>query len=124
MAVLAVIAATTGEASAQARGFVTFETSEVVIETRDGERHDFRVELAVNQRQRMQGLMYRSQLAPGAGMLVGYGRETPIAMWMKNTIVPPYMLLTGAAGVLVQIAVRPAPGSVAPIPSECPVAAA
>ena len=123
MAVLAVIAAAAGEASAQARGFVTFETSEVVIETRDGERHDFRVELAVNQRQRMQGLMYRSKLAPGAGMLFDYGRETPIAMWMKNTIVPLDMLFIGADGVIVNIAERTVPGSLAPIPSDGPVRA-
>ena len=123
MAVLAVIAAATGEASAQARGFVTFETSEVVIETRDGKRHDFRVELALNQRQRMQGLMYRPKLAPGAGMLFDYGRETPIAMWMKNTIVPLDMLFIGADGVIVNIAERTVPGSLATIPSEGPVRA-
>ncbi|MCZ6483093.1 MAG: DUF192 domain-containing protein [Alphaproteobacteria bacterium] len=123
MAVLAIIATPAGEASAQARGFVTFETSEVVIETRDGKRHDFRVELALNQRQRAQGLMYRPKLAPGAGMLFDYGRETPIAMWMKNTIVPLDMLFIGADGVIVNIAERTVPGSLAPIPSNGPVRA-
>ena len=124
MAVLVVIAPPAGgEASAQARGFVTFETSEVVIETRDGKRHDFRVELALNQRQRTQGLMYRQKLAPGAGMLFDYGRETPIAMWMKNTIVPLDMLFIGADGVIVNIAERTVPGSLATIPSEGPVRA-
>ncbi len=123
MAVMAIVATPAPEASAQARGFVTFETSEVVIETRDGKRHDFRVELALNQRQRMQGLMYRPKLAPGAGMLFDYGRETPIAMWMKNTIVPLDMLFIGADGVIVNSAERTVPGSLAPIPSDGPVRA-
>ena len=118
MAVLAVIIAPAGEALAQARGFVTFETSEIVIETRDGKRHDFRVELALNQRQRAQGLMYRPKLAPGAGMLFDYGWETPVAMWMKNTIVPLDMLFIGADGVIVNIAERTVPRSLAPIPSD------
>ncbi len=123
MAVLAAIAAPAGEVLAEARGFVTFETSEIVIETQDGKRHDFRVELALTGRQRMQGLMYRPKLAPGAGMLFDYGRETPIAMWMKNTIVPLDMLLIGADGVIVNIAERTVPGSLAPIPSDGPVRA-
>jgi uncharacterized membrane protein (UPF0127 family) len=118
MAVLAIVAAGAGEASAQARGFVTFETSKLVIQTQDGKRHDFRVELALNQRQRMQGLMYRPKLAPGAGMLFDYGRETPVAMWMKNTIVPLDMLFIGADGVVVNIAQRTVPGSLTPIPSD------
>lgn len=117
MAVLAIILTPAPEASAQARGLVTFETSELVIETRDGKRHDFRVELALSPRQRAQGLMYRPKLAPDAGMLFDYGRETPIAMWMKNTIVPLDMLFIGADGVIKNIAQRTVPGSLAAIPS-------
>ena len=117
------VAAPAGGAPAQAPGFGTFETSEVGIETRDGKRHHCSVELAVNQRQRMQGLMYRPKLAPGAGMLFDYGRETPVAMWMKKTIVPLDMLFIGADGVIVNIAQRTVPGSLAPIPSDRPVRA-
>ena len=123
MAVLAAITTPAGEALAQARGFVTFETSEIVIETRDGKRHDFRVELALTGRQRMQGLMYRPKLAPGAGMLFDYGRETPVTMWMKNTMVPLDMLFIAADGVIVNIAERTVPGSLTQIPSDGPVRA-
>ena len=46
---------------------VGFATSPLVIETADGRRHSFTVELALTDQQQMQGLMYRRALAPDRG---------------------------------------------------------
>ena len=112
-----------GGALAEEGGLVTFETSELAIETARGERHRFRVEFAATHAQRAQGLMYRPSLAPDAGMLFDYGRETLVAMWMKNTFIPLDILFIAANGVIVNIAERTVPGSLASISSAGPVRA-
>lgn len=37
---------------------------------------------------REEGLMYRTELAPGTGMLFVYDQEQPLSFWMRNTFVP------------------------------------
>ena len=46
-------------------------------------RHAFQVEVARNDADRAQGLMYRRYLAPDRGMLFDFGRVQPISMWMQ-----------------------------------------
>ncbi len=48
----------------------------------------FRVELAVTQPERSQGLMHRESLPADAGMLFIFGAERPYSFWMKNTLIP------------------------------------
>ncbi len=45
----------------------------------------FQVELARSQEERQRGLMYRSHLPKGHGMLFIQPEATPAAFWMKNT---------------------------------------
>src|SRR5688572_15029782 len=56
------------------------------IVSRNG-RHAFQVELARNDAERAQGLMFRRNLAPDRGMLFDFGRVQPISMWMQNTYI-------------------------------------
>jgi uncharacterized membrane protein (UPF0127 family) len=100
----------------------TFERDRVVIETFEGTRHRFEVELALNGDQRAQGLMYRRRLADDAGMLFLYGREWPVSMWMKNTFIPLDMLFIAGDGRIVSIAERTVPQSLETISSGQPVA--
>ena len=79
--------------------------------------HKFRVELALTHQQQMQGLMFRRNMAPDAGMLFVYRREAPIAMWMKNTYIPLDMLFISRDGKIVKIAERTVPLSEATISS-------
>jgi len=90
------------------RNLVSFAKAPILIES-GGKSHKFTVELALSQRQQMQGLMFRRQMAPDAGMLFVYRREEPTAMWMKNTFLPLDMLFIGRGGVVNKIAERTVP---------------
>ena len=46
------------------------------------------VELAADDENRAQGLMYRDQLRPGTGMLFLFAEEGEYPFWMKNTKIP------------------------------------
>ena len=87
----------------------TPEQHELVITTRDGERHSFLVELADEPAERARGLMYRRSLPEGEGMLFDYGVEQPVSMWMANTYVPLDMLFIEADGAIESIAERTTP---------------
>ncbi len=100
----------------------TFERDKVAIETTDGKRHRFEVELALSDAQRTQGLMYRRSLAADAGMLFLYGREWPVSMWMRNTQIPLDMLFIAGDGRIVRIVERTVPHSLETISSGGSVA--
>ena len=48
----------------------------------------FQVEIAHTPAQRAKGLMYRTQMPAGHGMLFLFPQPRPIAFWMKNTKIP------------------------------------
>lgn len=103
---------------------VGFATSPLAIETADGKRHAFTVELALTDRQQMQGLMFRRSLAPDRGMLFVYDRDHPLAMWMKNTYIPLDMLFLKADGRIINIIENVPPETLDTRPSEGPARAA
>ena len=112
-----------GGAARGAAQLQTFERDVLVIETEDGRRHRFEVELALDSEQRAQGLMYRRDLADGAGMLFVYGREWPVSMWMRNTFIPLDMLFIAGDGRIARIVERTVPQSLETISSGRPVTA-
>lgn len=105
-----------------ARAVVTFEKGELTIES-DGKSHRFAIEIARTPEQAQQGLMFRTRLAPDAGMLFLYDPPQPVAMWMFQTLIPLDMLFIGADGRVVNIRERAVPGSTETIPSAGPVRA-
>lgn len=109
-AVLAALAA-----SARAADMNTLE-----IVSRSGV-HVFQVELAVNDAERAQGLMYRKELPEGRGMLFDFQREQEVAFWMKNTLIPLDMIFIRADGRILRIAENTTPLSEQTIPSGGPV---
>jgi hypothetical protein len=58
-----------------------------VIHTRGGPV-EVRLELARTPAEQRQGLMYRTALADGAGMLFLFDADTDHRFWMKNTFIP------------------------------------
>ena len=100
----------------------TFPTGSLTIATASGP-HNFTVELATTPAQMEQGLMFRRNLAPDAGMLFDFGHPTMAAFWMKNTLIPLDMLFVGQDGRIVNIRERAVPLALDTIAAAAPVRA-
>ncbi len=78
----------------------------------------FKVEIANTPDSRATGLMHRNSLSADAGMLFDFTNSAPVAMWMKNTLIPLDMLFIRADGLIANIAERTVPGSLTPVESD------
>ena len=94
--------------------------SRLVLHTATGE-YAFTVEIADTEAERAKGLMFRTSLAPDAGMLFDYHTEQPTAFWMQNTLIPLDMIFIGANGIVKHIHVNAKPMDTTSIPSGGPV---
>jgi hypothetical protein len=108
--------------AARAQQLATFSKSKLVIETAKG-KFPFDIELALTPPQMEQGLMFRRSLAADAGMLFDYGDPQPIAMWMKNTLIPLDMVFIGKDGRIVDFRERAVPMSLDTIEPKVPARA-
>ena len=88
-----------------------------------GGQHAFSVEVARNDADRAQGLMFRRSMAPDRGMLFDFERVQPISMWMQNTYLPLDMLFIRPDGTIARVAENAEPLSTRTIPSGEPVLA-
>ena len=79
-----------------------------------GESVQVEVELALSDAQREQGLMDRSQLALGRGMLFVFPRESPQTFWMKNTLIPLDMIFIRADLTILGIVAEAEPLTLTP----------
>jgi len=93
------------------------------IETADGKSFAFTVEVARTPEQQEQGLMFRKQLAPDAGMIFPSESERPVVFWMKNTLIPLDMLFVAGDLHIAHIVADAKPLSLDTIPSGGPVIA-
>ncbi len=100
-----------------------FQQDRLEIETSVGERHVFRIELAVDPADRARGLMFRRGIAEDAGMLFLYEPAQQPVMWMKNTYIPLDMLFIRSDGVIAQIVRNTVPHALDRIAAEVPVTA-
>ena len=95
----------------------------LAIVTQAGGRHTFEVEVARNDADRAQGLMYRRSMPENHGMLFDFGRVEPVAMWMQNTYLSLDMFFIRPDGTIARIAADAEPLSTRTIPSGEPVLA-
>ena len=66
--------------------------------------HLIRAEVADSMGTRMQGLMYRTSMAPNAGMVFVFDAAAIQCMWMKNTLIPLSVAFVDEGGAIINIA--------------------
>ena len=98
-------------------GRITFQKGELEIESPQGVRNRFQVELADTPEQQTLGLMYRPRVPSGTGMLFRYQDPHEMAIWMKNTCASLDILFFDAQGVLKSISRNAVPFSLTSHPS-------
>lgn len=87
----------------------------------DSGTHRFVVELALTGEERAIGLMHREQMDEDAGMLFRFDTSRPVAMWMKNTLIPLDMIFIRADGTVANVHQNAVPHSEKIIESGEPV---
>ncbi len=80
-----------------------------------GGSESFAVELADSPEERSRGLMFRSEMAPDAGMLFVYESPRRASFWMKNTLIPLDMIFADATGRVTRVHSNAVPGDLTPI---------
>lgn len=91
------------------------DTATIAVARSSGEIAPFDVELAITPHAQSEGLMHRTHLPSGQGMLFVYDQPTRRTFWMKNTLIPLDMLFFDKQGKLVFIYANAKPRSLAPI---------
>lgn len=79
------------------------EKGRMYIERKDTVRVPVLVEYALTAEQRAQGLMYRSRLKDGHGMIFVFASEQNLDFWMKNTLIDLSIAYINANGVIIDI---------------------
>lgn len=93
----------------------------VSIERSDLKSFPVEVEIAATLEQQQIGLMNRTELAPGKGMLFTYKEPQQVRFWMKDTLLPLDILFVSPNGVIHKIVQGAKPHDETPIPSEMSV---
>ena len=78
------------------------------------------IEIADNDQERAQGLMWRRSMAENDGMLFIFDKEQTLTFWMKNTYIPLDMVFADKSGKIVTIYQNATPLSEASIVSDQP----
>lgn len=95
----------------------------LTIITKDGQKHQFSVEIAKTLKEQEIGEMFRTNIPEDGGMLFIWPAIQVSSMWMKNTIVPLDMVFIDDSHHIQAIEENTVPYSLAPISSHGPVSA-
>lgn len=76
-----------------------------------GFKHVVDAEVAATREARTRGLMWRTSLPEGTGMLFIFPEEDELNFWMKNTLIPLDMIFLSKTRVIVGIVAEAAPQS-------------
>lgn len=91
--------------------------------TSGAKRHAFKVEVAANGQEQARGLMFRTELPPGEGMIFPYQSPQILGFWMKNTPLPLDIIFIDEDGRIINIAARTTPYSLDSVYSDRPAMA-
>lgn len=95
----------------------------LVIVSRDGKRHDFKIELALTRQEQAKGLMNRTEMAKDAGMLFFFRQEEERSFWMKNTLIPLDMIFIRKDGSIGKVHDSAKPQDLTSVKSDGPAMA-
>jgi len=108
--------------------FSGFITMVVAASASAGECHDnqvvlrgdwgqarFSIELADDEAERAEGLMFRESMPKNAGMLFMYPAPKQVAFWMKNTMIPLDMIFLDETGTVKRVHKMAKPYDTTPI---------
>lgn len=98
-------------------------TERLWLVTSAGQEVPIDVEIAEAPEQKRLGLMFRTELPDGRGMLFPYASPRELTMWMHNTYIPLDMVFIRADGTVHRIEASAEPLSDRVIASEGPVVA-
>lgn len=94
-----------------------FKTGSLTIATKSGE-FNYRVEVADTNRLKSIGLMYRSSMPEGQGMLLLNEKPQRMNIWMKNTFIPLDIIYIDSNGHIVKIVENARTESTTVMPSD------
>ena len=128
LSALALTACSSDGAAASSGSAETPAATIALTVTSSNGAHDFTVETAKTEAEQQRGLMFRTGIAPNAGMLFAPyppngGGPKEASFWMKNTPSPLDIIFIRPDGTIATIAENTVPFSETPIPSGEPVGA-
>ncbi len=80
-----------------------------IVSAAGATEHAFSIEVASTEQEKALGLMFRTELSDGQGMLFPYPAERGLQMWMHNTYIPLDMVFIHADGTIARIEERAEP---------------
>jgi uncharacterized membrane protein (UPF0127 family) len=85
-----------------------------------GQNNTLTVEIADSDASRAKGLMMRTFLPQGQGMLFIWPEEAPRTMWMKDTFIPLDIIFMDGQGKIVGIITQAVPHDLSPLGTDRP----
>jgi uncharacterized membrane protein (UPF0127 family) len=108
------VVASSSDVTAQDYVGPTLPKARVTLVDAFGFKHAVDSEVAATRDSRTRGLMWRTQLAEGVGMLFIFPVEEELNFWMKNTLIPLDMIFISKERVIVGISERAEPKTLNP----------
>jgi uncharacterized protein len=85
--------------------------------TTASKRHVFKVEVAASEAEQQKGLMFRTSMAGGEGMIFPMNPPRTAAFWMRNTVIPLDIIYIGTDRRILNIAANAVPYDERPLAS-------